>query len=83
MCENAVQATAREVLALGTRRAHNYGFPVVGTVHDEIIALRRKGDNYFTADALKECMIESESTPWLAGLPLGAAGYVSELYKKD
>lgn len=81
MCENAVQATAREVLALGKRRAHNYGFKLVGSVHDELIALQRRGDNYFTLDALKQCMIEP--VPWLAGLPLGAAGYVSELYKKD
>jgi DNA polymerase len=81
MCENAVQATAREVLALGMRRAHNYGFKLVGSVHDELIALRCKGDNYFTLDVLKECMIEP--VPWLAGLPLNAAGYVSELYKKD
>jgi DNA polymerase len=80
-CENFTQATARDVLALGMRRAHNYGFKLVGSVHDELIALRRKGDNYFTLDALKECMIEP--VPWLEGLPLNAAGYVGELYRKD
>jgi DNA polymerase len=78
--ENLVQATARDVLALGMRRAHDYGFKLVGSVHDELIALRRKGDNYFTLEALKQCMIEP--VPWLDGLPLGADGYVGSLYRK-
>lgn len=81
ICENAVQATARDVLANGVHNAKAYGFKIVGTVHDEIIALRRKGDNYFTLEALKECMIGPK--PWMAGLPLGAAGYVGEVYRKD
>lgn len=79
-CENIVQSVARDVLALGKRRAHNYGFKLIGSVHDELIALRRKGDNYFSLEALKHCMIEP--VDWLAGLPLGAEGYVSDLYKK-
>lgn len=80
-CENAVQATAREVLKAGVLKAKAYGFTILGTVHDEIIALRRKGDNYFTLDALRDCMLAAK--PWMKGLPLGAAGYVGELYRKD
>jgi DNA polymerase len=79
--ENLVQATARDVLAIGMRRAYDYGFKLVGSVHDELIALRRKGDNTFSLEALKRCMIEP--VPWLKGLPLNAAGYVGELYRKD
>lgn len=79
--ENAVQAAARDVLAVGKARANRYGFKLVGSVHDELIALRRKGDNYFTLEALRDCMIKPE--PWMEGLPLGAAGYVSEVYRKD
>lgn len=79
--ENAVQATAREVLGTGVRRAARDGFKIVGTVHDEIIALRKKGDNYFTLERLREHMIEP--IKGFEGLPLNAAGYVSDLYKKD
>jgi DNA polymerase len=78
--ENLVQATARDVLAIGMRRAYDYGFKLVGSVHDELIALRRKGDTTFSLEALKRCMIEP--VPWLKGLPLNAAGYVGELYRK-
>lgn len=81
LCENAVQATARDVLKVGVLRAEEYGFNVVGTVHDEIIALQRKGDNYFTLDALHGMMVEPLA--WMKGLPLAAAGYVGELYRKD
>jgi DNA polymerase len=79
--ENLTQAVARDVLALGMRRAYDYGFKLVGSVHDELIALRRKGDTTFSLEALKQCMIEP--VPWLKGLPLSAAGYVGELYRKD
>jgi DNA polymerase len=79
--ENLTQAVARDVLALGMRRAYDYGFKLVGSVHDELIALRRKGDTTFSLEALKQCMIEP--VPWLKGLPLSAAGYVGDLYRKD
>lgn len=81
LCENAVQAVARDVLAVGVRRAHAAGFQIVGTVHDEIITHRRRGDNRLTLQGLRDCMIEPIA--WAKGLPLGAAGYSSDLYVKD
>jgi DNA polymerase len=79
--ENIVQAIARDVLCVGVLRAHGEGYPIVGTVHDEIIALLRRGSNYFTLELLRECMMAP--IEWAPGLPLGAAGYVSTLYRKD
>jgi hypothetical protein len=80
ICENVVQATAREVLAHGMRAAHDFGFKLVGSVHDELIALRRKGDNYFTLEAMVECMVKDI---WFTkGLPLAAEGYVAPIYMK-
>ena len=81
MCENVVQAVARDVLGVGVRRSHDIGFPIVGTVHDEIITLRRRGHNQLTLDALRDSMIAPIA--WAKGLPLGAAGYVGQLYVKD
>lgn len=80
-CENVVQATARDLLAIGIRRAYEAGFKIVGSVHDEIITLTRLGDNYFTLDRLRECMIDPIA--WATGLPLGASGYAAQIYRKD
>lgn len=79
--ENFVQAIARDILYLGMRRAHEFGFNIVGHVHDEIIALQRKGDNQFTWEALRGLM--AQAIDWFPDLPLGAAGYSGPLYKKD
>lgn len=79
--ENVVQATARDILALGMRRAHAEGFPIVGSVHDEIISLTRIGDNRRTLERLNRCM--TDEIIWASGLPLKAAGYVHPIYRKD
>lgn len=81
VCENLVQAVARDILAVGVRRAHAAGFQIVGTVHDEIITLRRRGDNQLSFDGLKHAMVAP--IEWAKGLPLSAAGYTSDLYVKD
>ena len=79
-CENVVQATARETFKIGALRAAEFGFDIVGLVHDEIISVVRKGDNRLTLDALKECM--ASPIPWADGLPLGADGYSALIYRK-
>lgn len=80
VCENVVQATARETFKIGALRAAEFGFDIVGLVHDEIISVVRKGDNRLTLDALKECM--ASPIPWANGLPLGADGYSALIYRK-
>jgi DNA polymerase len=79
--ENVTQATAREILAIGIRRAHEEGFNIVGSVHDEIICHQRKGDNYYTVDRLRDCMIAEIA--WATGLPMDASGYSHTVYRKD
>lgn len=79
--ENVVQATARDILKIGLRRAYDAGFHIRGSVHDEIITTTKIGDNYYTPELLKECMIGP--IDWAAGLPLGAAGYQHTIYRKD
>ena len=81
LCENFVQAIARDVLAAGKMRAHRAGINIVGSVHDEIISTRRRGDNMIGLELLRECMTFKED--WMEGLPLKAAGYVGQLYRKD
>ena len=79
--ENVTQATARDILKVGIMRAEGEGFHIVGTVHDEIITQIQKGSNLLTLDLLRDCM--KSPIPWAKGLPLGAAGYTSRIYRKD
>lgn len=78
--ENIVQAVARDVLAVGMRRAHKVGYRLVGHAHDELIAEQRKSDNEFTWQRM--CDIMKEPIEWAAGLPLGAAGWQEAFYRK-
>ena len=79
--ENLVQAIARDVLKAGLLKAHDFGFTIIGHVHDEIITRQRRDDNYFTVGSLRDCM--AEALDWAPGLPLGAAGYSAVFYRKD
>lgn len=79
--ENLVQAIARDVLKAGLLRAAKAGFNIIGHVHDEIITLQKKGDNYFTVQTLVDLM--AEALDWAPGLPLAAAGYAAPFYRKD
>ena len=77
MIENYVQALARDILGLGMLEAHKQGFFIVGHVHDEIISEQDKDDDVHSVSLLRDCMtkIIQKLNPWLATMPLGAAGY--------
>ena len=55
------------------------GYRVVFHVHDEIIADMPKGTG--SLDEMKEIM--GRPLPWASGLPLRAAGFEADFYKKD
>lgn len=79
--ENFVQAIARDILREGMLKAADEGFNIVMHVHDEIVAQHKKGSNYHTVERLIGCM--SAALKEYPGLPLGAAGYTAEIYRKD
>ena len=83
--ENFVQALARDILGFGMLAAHAAGFFIVGHVHDEIISEEDEDDDVHDVPALRHCMTKAiqEKFPWLATMPLGAAGYEGKVYKKD
>lgn len=70
LVENIVQAIARDICMLGALKAEEAGFAMIGTVHDELITRVRAGDNYLTAETMREVMIVKE--PWMTDLPLEA-----------
>lgn len=79
LAENNTQAVARDILVNGMWLAEARGYPVVGTVYDEIITEVPKGFGSAEEFARLICQLP----PWAKGLPLDASGYAAKRYRKD
>lgn len=76
LAENVVQAIARDVMADAMVRLDRAGFPLVLTVHDEIIAEARP-------ERLAEFTRIMEEVPtWASGVPLAVETFATERYRK-
>ena len=81
LVENIIQALARDLLVWGALLAEDAGYPVIGTVHDEVIT---EVDETVARDSLDDfCKLICELPKWAIGLPLRAEGYVAKRYRKD
>lgn len=78
LVENITQAVARDVLGAALVRLDEEGHQVVGHVHDEVIVEAAPGS---TVQAVHDVMVRP--LDWSEGLPLEAAGYVCNRYRKD
>lgn len=79
IAENCVQATARDCLRDAMLNLDEAGFDIRMHVHDEVIVNEPKGGR-----TLEEVISIMRRTPdWIPGLPLNAAGFVSDFYMKD
>ena len=78
LAENATQAVALDVLAESMPRIEAAGFQIVLSIHDEFIT---EAGFDKTADDLARLM--TVTPPWGAGLPLNAAGFTADRYRKD
>jgi len=78
LTENAVQAIARDIIADGMRGAEKAGYPVILTVHDEILAEMPEG--FGSVDEMVHIM--TRQPVWAPDLPLGAEGAESFYYHK-
>lgn len=82
LVENVIQAVACDILTEGLLRCADAGLPVVGHVHDEIIAEVSDGRGAAAAAFLVQAM--AETPQWAPGLRLTASaeGYPSKRYRK-
>lgn len=80
LAENATQAVSRDVLAYAMPSIEEAGYPIVLTVHDEILAETPDAPE-FNAQHLAALMTAGH--PWSEGLPLAAAGFEAYRYRKD
>lgn len=76
--ENVTQAVARDIMAEAMLRIEGRGWPVVLTVHDEVIAEVPKGS--VTGHEFGEVMRQLPA--WAGALPVAAEGLVSWRYRK-
>jgi DNA polymerase len=75
---NCVQAVARDVIISGMFNAEAAGYPVVFTVHDEVIA--EVPEHFGSAQEMEQLMCKLPH--WADGLPVEAEGFESQFYCK-
>lgn len=79
ICENAVQAIARDCLAEALLRLDGAGYKIVAHIHDEVVLDVPHG--FGSLKAVEAIM--SQPIEWAPGLPLSAAGFETDFYMKD
>jgi DNA polymerase len=80
LTENAVQAISRDLMVAAMWRSERAGYPIVLTVHDEIVA-QRKDDSTGNIKEF-EAIVAGPNPPWAKGCPVGAEGWEGYRYKK-
>lgn len=78
--ENICQGGARDVMAWNMPLIEDEGYPIILTVHDELLTEPPDRDD-FTSDGLSALL----ATPpmWAPGIPLAAGGFETYRYRKD
>lgn len=76
--ENIIQAIGRDLLTHALVNVERAGFRTVTHVHDEIVTETTDG---LTVERLSSLMCDLPD--WAEGLPVGAAGYTTQRYRKD
>ena len=78
--ENIVQAVARDVLAWAMPGIEAAGYPIILTVHDEVLTEVPDAPQYNPGHLAS---LLSAGAPWTEGLPLAAAGFEAHSYRKE
>jgi DNA polymerase bacteriophage-type len=81
ICENVVQAVARDLLLHGMLEAEKMGFKIIMTIHDEIVA-EVLLTSHLTDKDLYVAMSTNPEWAFGMGFVLAAEGYEGQYYKK-
>ena len=77
--ENITQAVARDVMAYAMLRLEDAGYPIVMTIHDELVCEVPDTKEYSLEKMIK---IMVDLPQWAKGLPLHAEGWEGYRYRK-
>lgn len=77
LVENAIQATARDILAHGILELEWVGFDVIMTVHDENIVVVENKEELEVVEKIM-CALPD----WAKGCPITAEGFITDRYRK-
>lgn len=76
LAQHATQGIARDLLANGLLNGHKAGLPIVGHVHDEVIAeMSEDGEPMLP-------LVMTDLPAWTAGLNVKAHGFMDKRYRK-
>lgn len=78
LVENIVQALARDIMCFGIWECEDNGYPIIGTVHDELISMLKYG----VGSIKKMVEVISRIPAWAQGCPITAEGFEAERYRK-
>ena len=79
LCENIVQAVARDIMLQTFPLIEAHGYPIVLSVHDEVLC-EVPDDPRYNAEELSTLL--STGGAWTKGLPLRAEGWEGYFYRK-
>ena len=78
LAENLSQSASRDLLVNGMFHLEDAGYPVIGTVHDEVIL--EIPENFGSEKEVAELMCKIPD--WAEGLPVKAEGFRAKRYRK-
>lgn len=80
LVENATQAIARDIMANNMVAIEEAGYPIVLSVHDELLTDTPDTAKYSHKEL---SALLATNPPWAEGLPLAAAGFETFRYRKE